>query len=141
MIQQWDFPVDKPISLPAWRGLRVADDIDVIAGRRRAGDGLRTISAAYGVGHETIRWELARAGIRTARETARVSMVTERRPREHRQPGQERRVTLSSEEIGVLLARHRVGKSIRSLARDAGVSHETVRRAFALEVRTRTASA
>ena len=95
MIQRWDFPVDEPVSLRGWRRLRVSKDIEVIAARVRSGESLRSVAAAYGMSHETIRRVLARAGIDIARSSPSVPAATGLRPGVHHLPDGRCLATLS----------------------------------------------
>lgn len=63
MIQQWDFPVDEPVSLPEHRRRRVDEAILHIAGRLQTGTSIRSLAAEYGVSREAIRRALARTDI------------------------------------------------------------------------------
>ena len=131
MIQQWDFPVDEPVSLPEFRRHRLDDAIMRIAERIRAGTSIRSLAAEYGVSHEAIRRALMRAHI-TIELGKDVRPSKElRRTRAHRLGGRGRSYTLRPDEVAHLLLRHRAGESIRALARQSGVSHETMRRALA----------
>ena len=128
MIQQWDFPVDEPVSLSAWRQHRLAEQLPRIAARIERGETLRAVAAEFGISHESLRQTLRRAGLST-RPTV-VPAAPLRRVRSHRLPGRGRSTALAPEAIVVLLVRHRAGESIRALARASGVSHETMRRAL-----------
>ena len=129
MIQQWDFPVDEPVSLSKWRHDHLSEHVPAIALRVERGETLRAIAQKYGVSHEALRQALKRPGIATRPLPAPVSPT--RRVRSHRMPGRGRSTALAPSEVTTLLARHHAGESMRSLARASGVSHETLRRAFA----------
>jgi hypothetical protein len=64
MIQQWDFPVDEPVSLAEWRRSRLAHGLSEVATRMAHGETLRTLAAEYGTSHESMRRALTRAGHR-----------------------------------------------------------------------------
>jgi hypothetical protein len=44
VIQQWDFPVDEPVSLPAYRRRRVDATVAYIAERIRTGTSIRALT-------------------------------------------------------------------------------------------------
>ena len=138
MTQQWDFPVDEPVALPEWRHNRLVEHLPAIAARIAVGDGLRAIAAEYGVSHETLRQVVKRAEYAT--RPALTPAAPPRRNRLHRLPGRGWSTVLAPEEVATLLARHRAGESMRSLARRSGVSHETIRRTLA-QVTTTTVAA
>ena len=125
MTQQWDFPVDEPVSLPAYRHRRLEESVAAIAIRVECGESLRTIAREYGVSHETLRKALKRHG--RATRSSPVPAAAPRRVRAHRLPGRGRSTALTHDEVGTLLLRHQAGESIRSLARATGVSHEAMR--------------
>jgi lambda repressor-like predicted transcriptional regulator len=129
MTQQWDFPVDEPVLLPAWRAHKSAEQLPTIAARIAAGATLRGLAAEYGVSHEALRQTLKRAGIATGRPA--TPAPPPRRSRSYRVAGLGRSRVFAPSEVAVLLARHSGGESIRALARATGVSHETLRRLFA----------
>lgn len=131
MTQQWDFPVDEPASLPEYRRHRVADAVPVIARRIATGASIRSLAAEYEVSREAIRRALAKAGIVITVEKNSPPTMTLRRTRGHRLPSRGRSQTLTPDELTPLLTRHHAGESIRALAREAGVSHETLRRGLA----------
>ena len=125
MTQQWDFPVDEPVSLPQWRRDRLSEHLPSIAIRIERGETVRTIAAAYGISHEALRQALKRRGHAT--RSSPVPATAPRRVRAHRLPGRGRSTALTPDEVGTLLLRHRAGESIRFLARATGVSHEAMR--------------
>ncbi len=129
MIQQWDFPVDEPVSLPAWRCHRLTAHLPAIAGRVAQGEALRTIANEYGMSHDALRQQLMRGGHATRQPLA--AAVPARRTRANRRLGRGCSSVLSREEVAALLVRQQAGESIRALARTSGVSHETVRRVLA----------
>ena len=129
MIQQWDYPVDEPVSLSRWRQHRLAAHLPAIALRVERGETLRAIASEYGVSHEALRQALKRDGCATRQSC--MPAAAPRRARGHRLPGRGRSSILSPDEVGALLLRHRHGESMRSLARSVGVSHETIRRVLA----------
>ena len=65
MIQQWDFPVDEPVSLLAWRQHRLTEQLPRIAARIERGETLRAVAAEFGISHESLRQALRRAGLST----------------------------------------------------------------------------
>ncbi len=126
MIQQWDFPVDEPVSLSEWRQTRLTDHVHAIAARIERGETLRAIAADFGLSHETLRQALERAGFRTRPDQSVAA--DPRRSRVHRVPGRGRSMALTPTEVAALSRRNQAGESMRSLARSYGVSHETIRR-------------
>ena len=134
MIQQWDCPVDEPVSLPEWRRYRVRERTGEIAERIQHGVSIRSLAGEYGVNCELIRCEVARAGIEFTKVPA-APPTPVRRTRMHRLPGRGRSRAFTPDEVAELLARHHYGESIRSLARATGVSHETIRQTLARAAR------
>ena len=130
MIQQWDFPVDEPASLPEWREKGLAGHLPGVAAGVAAGETLRTVASEYGVSHEALRRTLKQAGFATSKGAAPAAAL--RRTHRHRVIGRGRAVLISPAEANLLLGQHRNGESIRSLARATGVSHETMRRTLAM---------
>ena len=129
MTQQWDFPVDEPVSLPEWRQRHLAEHLPATAARVLRGETLRAIAPECGLSHEALRRALTRHGYAT-RPTP-TPAASPRRHRIHRLPGRGRSMALSPDEVSTLLRRRRAGESMRSLARSTGVSHETIRRVLA----------
>jgi transposase-like protein len=129
MIQQWDFPVDEPVSLPEWRRPHLTEHLPAIATRIEHGETLRAIAREYSVSHEALRQALKRQGHATRPTPA--ADAPPRRVRLYRLPGRGGSMALAPDEIAALRLQHRSGASIRSLARTYGVSHETVRRTLA----------
>ena len=115
MTQQWDCPVDEPVSLPERRYHRLAEHLSAIANRVASGQTLRAIARDYGVSHEALRQALKRSGYAT--RPSPVPDTSSRRARTYRLPGRGGSTTFSPEEVGVLLLRHRSGESLRALAR------------------------
>jgi hypothetical protein len=82
------------------------------------------------VSHEALCQALKRTG--NVQRSPTLPAAAPRRGRLHRLPGRVRSTALVPSEVTALLARHHAGESLRSLARAVGVSHETLRRAFAV---------
>ena len=114
MIQQWDFPVDEPVSLVEWRQRQSIVDIATLDDHISKGESLRRVAAECGVSHETLRRWLQQAGVTTA--PVAVTVAPRRGERRHRVPDRGRSKALGPNEVAVLLRRHRAGESIRSLA-------------------------
>ena len=129
MIQQWDFPVDEPVSLPGWRQSHVTEQLPHIAARFERGESLRGIAVECGISHEALRQALKRNGYVTRPPPSPA--VPPRQTRIQRVPGRGCSTALAPDEVTALLLRHRTGESMRSLARSTGVSHETIRRVLA----------
>jgi hypothetical protein len=70
MTQQWDFPVDEPVSLQEWRVHRTTEQLPAIAERIAAGETLRAVAADQGMSHEALRQALTRAGYATRKAVA-----------------------------------------------------------------------
>lgn len=129
MTQQWDFPVDEPVSLLDYRRDLFVEQLPAIAARIAAGETLRALAAECSTSHETLRRALVQAGFTTVK--ASPSSAEQRRIRRRSWPGRRRPTLIAQTEAIEFLERHRGGESIRALARRAGVSHETMRRMLA----------
>jgi len=125
---QWDFPVDEPVSMLAYRRHHLDEEIPAIVRCMSGGARLRELAGEYGVSREAIRRALIRAGVTIAIERIAETGAPPRRPRAHRLPGRGRSRAFEPAEVSALLTRHVGGESLRSLARGTGVSHETIRR-------------
>lgn len=71
------------------------------------------------------RWGWGRPPTRSATASSASSDVYPTAPRPRRSQ------SIALEELPDLIAHHRAGESVRSLARSAGVSHETMRQSLA----------
>jgi lambda repressor-like predicted transcriptional regulator len=128
---QWDFPVDEPVSVLNYRRPGLDNSIEEIAELARGGMSIRALAGKYGVSREAIRRALCRAAVAVSVNETSQSAMPLRRVRVHRLPGRGRSRAFTPEEVVALHARREAGESMRSLARAAGVSHETVRRVLA----------
>lgn len=97
------------------------------ADRIRAGLPLRAVAAELGVGREALRRALHDDGI-VLPVRAPVLMTQPHRRPSYCLPGRGRSRALPPAEFVALLAGRHAGGNLRSLARSAGVSHETLRR-------------
>src|SRR5215211_6315681 len=125
MIQQWDFPVDEPVSLPECRHHRLHHHLPAIVERKCADTSIRALADEYGVSREAIRRAVARSGIATEVEKEPQPGLPLRRVRAYRLPGRGHSRAFTPAEVTELLRRHGSGESVRALARATGVSYET----------------
>src|SRR5215207_9400465 len=103
MTQQWDFPVDEPVSLSAYRRHRLAESVTVIAERLGAGTSLRALAHEYGVSREAVRRVLAHPVVVVDRAKPMQSDLPQRRGRAHRRPGRGRSRIFTPAEVAALL--------------------------------------
>jgi hypothetical protein len=99
MIQQWDFPVDEPVSLTGYRRRRVDDTVAIIADRIRTGTSIRALADEFGVSRAAIRRALARTGVVTEVEKEPQPGPPLRHVRAYRLPGRRRSRALTPTEV------------------------------------------